>query len=283
MATEDTSVKPEDTDETLNSGPDMTGADETPNEDVTGDTTEVVTEPASDEDEDALEAYYKARRAREALEQEDENARVQRLVEEEIRRRRSQERDETEAQARNAAYQETVRNIYTTLKSRKFYDEDGEETTISDQDVQAVINQVNTMNSRQKEVIGAALSDRLAEEALSRLPVDVRDQFAKDASNLDIGEWLVRFAEMYAPKTKHSQKLEADREVAIRAAEARGRRTGQKDPAGSPPTAPEAGAAKPVVQYNLETSAYDRARALRNGDISEVQFRELERKARNGL
>lgn len=277
METEDTqspSENPEDQDtqEENNTAPSMANDPEVTDvdpENVTAD---------DEDDEDPLEAYYKARREQEKAETEAElEARIAAQFEAKRLARERQQAAESEQQALRDTFTDTMRTVYSNLKNRKFYDADHREIVLSDSDIeQMVLGPFQAYNASARDTLVTGFAGRLQNAALSLVPNDVRDKFLEESSTLEIDDYLKLLAEYTAPTTKAVAKLKEQEEIIKKAEYARGYAKGSKAPPGSPPSDGERPSVTPAKKFDLNTES-GRAGALAAGQITPEKYRELRR------
>lgn len=270
--TEDTSVGSEATEEEI-----AAALPETPAEGTVPDPEDVTADPDPEEEEDPLEEYY---RSRAALDEATVRERVRQELQEEYEARQAEEHRRALAQAEQKSLRDSfgdaVREAVSKLRSQKFYNEDGEQLQLTDQQLQEmVVAPFQKYNSTAAQVIHGGLLSTLAETALNSLPRDSREDFTKAAAGKPLDQWFQIYAEHAAKATKFVEQLKREEDVRIKAAEARALARAQK----AKPTTPEGVTERPADTQRTDlTTQLGLARALREGKISDEEYRQQRRK-----
>jgi hypothetical protein len=201
--------------------------------------------------------------------QERENLRHEQAAERE--RERQAEMVRLRAESLLQSFGETVKEVRTNLKDS--YD-------IDDEDFEKLIAQpLNRFNQSGVQAATLQALSNFRDAALIALPEDQQEAFLQRVHGKPIQEWLVTFAETYAPKSAHSARSKKEQDAAIKAAEARGFNRGRQL-AGAPPSSDgAAGGGSQTVDLN-SISGIIKAKAA--GLMSDDEFNSRWRELRDG-
>ena len=247
--------------------------DQEENSEVTGQGENVTAE-----NEDTLEAAIEAAlAARIDAIRETERQEARRELEDIRQQERHRESERVAAEELINSFGSTVREVRDNLKRVKLTNDDGQEITLTDGDIEAlVVNPLQRYNQTGERVATTKTLLQLAEAALNTLPEQSREGFIKRAANRPLNDWLTEYAESKAEQTSWAKQSKANQEAAIKAAEARGFKRGQATGTNPPPqgegTPKQSGGA---VDRNSISGA---AKALSQGLISEQDYRDIYKK-----
>jgi len=245
--------------------------DAAPNDTAPEDADATADDGEDDPDYDPIEAAIQERvkleleRKQEELEQNARRAADQRIAEES--RRTSQA---AEANQLRDSFVESLRESYTAIKAKKFYDQDGAEVQFSDADFQEhVAKPMQKHNSVVREIVQGTVLAQLADTALATLAdSDARSKFTEEASGKPLNEWLDKYAETRAAGSQFVKKLQQEIEAKVKAAEARGFAKGQKRPV----TTPKQGTERVTPANNDTSTITGLVAAHRAGQVSDDEF-----------
>lgn len=255
---------------------DITPAEDTVQEESQG-------EPNDDDDDDGLEAAIAAKAEQIANQKlQDALAEERRKQEEAALQYQKSQEEEARKKKLTDSLADTAKKTAEKLKALKVYNEDGEQLAITDDFIQEIVQPWREHNGFVQEAImdGATTEvyTDLARAAISIVPEEKRQEFATKAGGKPLPDYLKTLVEVNAPNTDFVRRLTEEKEVAEKAAYARGFAKGRKAPLGSP----ENPSQTPVVRGDKPdlTTLSGAARALANGQIDEIKFNELRKQIR---
>ena len=256
--TEDAGPGTEDapSDVTAQGDPDVT-ADDTDSDDGGGDPLE-----------DAIRARLDLERERILGEVKNEVL-AQREAEEQGRRRSA------EASRLRDAFGDATKEARSAWHSLKVYDEDGNPAALPDDLFERIVAQpYQRYNATAQDVAQGLVLSHLAEAAMSTLPAEAREEFARRAANRPLEEWLDTYSELRAPHTSSAKTLSKELEAKLKAERARGYRDGQRQPPGPPKQVNESGTPQSIDRNTISGMA----RAHAQGQIPDAEYVEFLRK-----
>lgn len=245
-------------------------------EEGTATSAEVTVEEPEESDpvEEFQKAWEESRRA-------EIEAEIRRQLESEFQSKLEAERrqrlDADNQERLRASFQNAIKESRELLTSLPIFNEDGERVQISDEQFQKFVAEpFQKHNATVQQLAQMAVYANLAQVAFESIPESLRASFSEKAQGKPLDEWLLTYAEVMAPHTEKYKALEKDKEVAIKAAEARGYARARKAPVATPRQGEER-----ILTNTPDLSTYSgAARALANGQIDDAQFREIIKKLR---
>lgn len=237
-----------------------------------------------DDDEDPIEEAVKARTeqiVRQALEAERRAEQSRRAAEaDEYRKAQAEEEKKKKL---NDSFVNTAKRTRDALSKLPLRDEDGNAIKLTDEVIQEFVEPWREHNGLVQQAIDGTAEARvysnLAQAAISLIPADKHEEFAKRADGKPIAEYLKTIAELNAPTTEFVKNLQEDADVKVKAAFARGFAKGQKAPPGTPST-PQQSSINRGAKPDL-TSVSGAALALSRGEIDDAKFLEILNKRRD--
>lgn len=244
---------------------------------------ENVENPNDDEEEDPLKDYEAAILAR-------ERERIRKEEQDRLAKERADEQAELQRQAAVAAAKEKLndslknhtKRVREAVEKLPIRDELGDPLKLTDAQLQEFIQPLIDLNGEVQQTMGTTAEQvvyqRLANAALEVIPAEKHEEFAKKAGDKPLKDYLQTIVELNAPNTEYAKTLQADFDVKLKAAYARGFARGQKAPPGTP-TTPEQRDVNRGETVDT-TSLAGAARALSRNLITEAEFLEIRKKLR---
>ena len=252
-------------------------------EDIEDVTEEEQVEDTEDEDsdEDPITSFQQSFRENEAAKiREELRAEVRAQIESEYAATERTRLDAEQRASINKSFEDSIKQTKELLDNLEIYDKDGDPVKFDEKAFQQFINPWQKHNLGVQQAATHKSYVDLAEAIVKILPSSARDEFAKNATNKPLDEYLKLAFESYAPHSGHTKTVDEDVKLKIKVAEARGFAKGQKAPPGSPHNISER-KVTPDEQAPDLTTLFGAASALRKGQIDESKYREIHNKLRN--
>ena len=168
------------------------------------------------------------------------------------------------------SFEKSIKDARQAVLGLKFYDEDGNNVRVSDEDFQKIVKPWNDHNSQVTTLTTQKIYSDVATAVNSLLTQAEQQEFFRRANDKPLSDYFSIFADLMAEKTPTYKKLKEDQEVAVSAAEAKGFARGQKGPKGTPKQENERNVEGKGKIY--DGSLASAARAVAAGQMSSEEY-----------